>query len=54
MSDIREMTDVRERDPVEMAGVEGGIFVPDGFCGHPTPWPWLPLPTGPLPVVVGP
>ena len=28
MSDIHEMTDVRELDPVEMAGVLGGDGVP--------------------------
>jgi hypothetical protein len=28
MTDIREMTDVRELDPVEMAGVLGGDGVP--------------------------
>jgi hypothetical protein len=43
MSDIREITDVREVDPVEMAGVEGGGFfiAPDGYCGTPVPWPPL-------------
>jgi hypothetical protein len=37
MSDIREMTDIRELDPVELASVEGGSD--DGFCGfHPPGW----------------
>jgi hypothetical protein len=52
MSDIREMTDVRELDPVEMAGVEGGfLIVPDGYCGTPVPWPPLPRTLPPSPVV---
>ena len=49
MSEIREMTDVRELDPAEMAGVEGGYFVGDGYCG--TPVPPVPIPRPPLPIV---
>jgi hypothetical protein len=43
MSDIREMTDVRELDPIELAGVEGGIcmtFEPPFPLPHPPHyWP---------------
>jgi hypothetical protein len=36
MTDIREMTDVRELAPAEMAGVLGG----DDYCGTVVPvWP---------------
>ena len=38
MTDIRAMTNVRELDPMEMAGVVGG----DDYCGTVvprTPWP---------------
>ena len=38
MTDIHEMTDVRELGPIEMAGVVGG----DDYCGTVvprTPWP---------------
>jgi hypothetical protein len=32
---------LREVDPSELTGIEGGgfIIVPDGFCGTPVPWP---------------
>jgi hypothetical protein len=46
------MTDVRELDPAELAGVEGGLFIADGYCG--TPVPRVPLPTNPVPVVTAP
>jgi hypothetical protein len=32
MSDIREMTDVRELDPVELASVEGGDLYWDAMA----------------------
>jgi hypothetical protein len=53
MSNIREMTDVRELDPVEMDGVEGGYFVADGYCGTFVPnLPYrLPPPPSPSPIV---
>jgi hypothetical protein len=51
MTDIRAITDIHEVDPVEMAGVEGGFFVADGYCG--TYVPGLPIPTPPLPIVIG-
>jgi hypothetical protein len=45
MTDIREMTDVRELDPVEMTEVMGGA---DGFCGNGVPVnPGIPLPQAP-------
>jgi hypothetical protein len=38
MSDIREMADVRELDPVELASVEGG-YNDEPTCGfHPLGW----------------
>jgi hypothetical protein len=42
MSDIREMTDVRELGPVELAGIVGG----DDYCGTVVPGPPIPLPWG--------
>ena len=48
MTDIREMTDVRELDPIELAEVVGGG---DGFCGTVVPvhpW-WPPQPPPPVP-----
>jgi hypothetical protein len=36
MTDMRERTDVRELDPVEMAEVMGGY---DGYCGTTVPFP---------------
>ena len=44
MTDIREMTDVREIDPIEMAAVVGG----DDYCG--TVVPAVPIPRPPLAV----
>jgi hypothetical protein len=44
MTDIREMTDVRELNPAEMADVVGG----DDYCG--TVVPVLPIPRPPLAV----
>jgi hypothetical protein len=41
MTDIREMTNVRELAPTEMAGVVGG----DDYCG--TLVPMLPIPRPP-------
>jgi hypothetical protein len=41
MTDIREMTDVLELDPAEMAGVVGG----DDYCG--TVVPVFPIPRPP-------
>jgi hypothetical protein len=38
MTDIREVTDVCELDPAEMAEVEGGYWVFDGFCGVNVPF----------------
>jgi hypothetical protein len=52
MSSIHEMTDVRKLDPAELADVEGGFFVGDGYCG--TNVPRVPLPTPPLPVRLAP
>jgi hypothetical protein len=51
MSDIREMTDVRELDPIELAEVMGGFG--DGYCGTvPLHFPiFIP---GPPPPPVGP
>jgi hypothetical protein len=47
MTDIRETTDVRERDPAEMAGVVGG----DDYCGTVVPvWPF-PRPTSTVSLV---
>jgi hypothetical protein len=46
MSDNREMTDVRELDPVEMAGVVGG----DDYCG--TVVPVFPIPRPPWAVSI--
>jgi hypothetical protein len=43
MTDIREMTDVRELDPVELAEVMGGY---DGYCGTTVPLP--------IPIIVNP
>ena len=40
MTDIREMTDVRELDPAEMAGVVGG----DDYCGTVVPVSPIPRP----------
>jgi hypothetical protein len=54
MTDIREMTDVRELNRDEMAGVEGGLYLGDGYCGTPVPHgpiPLNPLPSPVLPVV---
>jgi hypothetical protein len=42
MSDIRERTDVRELDPVELAEVMGGSLPPWLL-----PEPWLPPPLPP-------
>jgi hypothetical protein len=52
MSDVHKITDVRELDPAEMAGVEGGYFLADGYCG--TPVPRVPIPTNPVPAVTAP
>ena len=49
MSDIHEMTNIREPDPAEMADVEGGVFVGDDYCG--TPVPRVPIPLPPQPIV---
>lgn len=49
MSDFREMNDVRDLEPVEMAGVEGGLQVGDGYCGTPVFHGPLPIPRLPLP-----
>ena len=49
MTDIREMTDVRELDPTEMTGVVGG----DDYCGTVVivlPIPGPPLPVSPVPM----
>jgi hypothetical protein len=50
MSDVREMTDFRDLSFVELAGVEGGAFVGDGYCGRPGPWTPVPHPL-PSPVL---
>ena len=42
MSDIREMIDVRELDPVEMTGIVGG----DEYFGTVAPGPPIPMPGG--------
>jgi hypothetical protein len=52
MSDIHKLNDVSWLDPAELAGVEGGFFVADGYCG--TPVPRVPIPTNPAPVVTAP
>ena len=53
MSEIRAMTDVRELDPVELAGVVGGFLVGgDDYCG--TFVPRVPLPTPILSVFTSP
>jgi hypothetical protein len=46
MTDKCEMTDVRELDPVESAGVEGGFCIPRE--------PPIPLPEGLIPVAPAP
>jgi hypothetical protein len=46
MTDIREMTDVRELDPIEMAGVVVG----DDYCG--TVVPVFPIPRSPSAVSI--
>jgi hypothetical protein len=43
------MNDVRDLEPAEMAGVEGGFFVADGDCG--TSVPGVAAPTPPWPAV---
>ena len=47
MSDIREMTDVRELDPIEMAGVVGG----DDYCGTVVPVFPIPRPSSAVSIV---
>jgi hypothetical protein len=49
MPDIREMTDVRELDPVELAGVLGGDSSRYGICGPGEPVPWDTAPGSPVP-----
>ena len=46
MTDIHEMTDVRELGPIEMAGVVGG----DDYCG--TVVPVFPIPRSPSAVSI--
>ena len=45
------MTEVRELDPAEITGVEGGFRVGDGYCGTLVPRLPLPAPFLPVPIV---